>query len=234
MTARILLIEDEAAVGLAIGELLTAHALAFDWAQDGLQGLSLGVRNTYDLIILDLHLPSLSGLEICRKLREQARVTIPILMLTAQSELDGRLEGFEAGADDYLCKPFEARELLARIRALLRRADMRVMPSTLSVGDLTYDLATVQIRRAGKEIHLPDKARQLLLHLMRASPRPVSREALVDHLWGHDASVDAFSALRQHLHHLRAAVDHPFAFPMIRNVPKSQVALLAEDPWREH
>src|ERR1700744_1272760 len=150
-TGILLLIEDDREVAEAIGDFLDYHGYSVDFAADGISGLHLAVTNSYDAIILDLRIPGIDGLEVCRKLRGDAKNATPILMLTGRSTLDDKLLGLEAGADDSLIKPFEMRELEARLRALIRRDRRQVSTEILTVGDMTLDTATLRLVRGGQE-----------------------------------------------------------------------------------
>src|SRR6202042_1718449 len=158
-----------------VGEFLERRGYGVDYATDGLTGLHLAVSNSYDVIVLDLMLPGVDGLELCRKLRTEAKKSTPVLMLTARDTLEDKLVGLDAGADDYLVKPFEIRELEARIRSLIRRDRRQVSTEILKVGDLVLDTAPLRVPRAGKALPLSPIGVKLLMILMRESPRVVSR-----------------------------------------------------------
>ena len=145
---RILLVEDNRDILANLADYLELKGYSVDCAQDGLSGLHLAVGNHYDLIVLDIMLPGLDGYSLCRRLREEARSSVPVIMLTARDQLDDRLQGFNAGADDYLLKPFALSELAARIEAVLRRSQGGVR-RLLQVADLSYDLDTLEVSRAG-------------------------------------------------------------------------------------
>ncbi|MDT8437655.1 MAG: response regulator transcription factor [Wenzhouxiangellaceae bacterium] len=209
---RILIIEDNRDIAANMGDYLSDCGHAVDYAYDGITGLHLAVVNTFDAIVLDLMLPGLDGLEVCRKLREEGRKETPVLMLTARDQLDDKLAGFEAGADDYLVKPFELREVEARLEVLLRRGQ-RIAPRELDVGDLHYNLETYTVTRAGKPISLNPIGHKLLEKLMLASPAVVSRADLEHHVWGEE--LPDSDSLRVHIHGLRAAIDKPFDQAML-------------------
>jgi DNA-binding response OmpR family regulator len=217
MTAlRILVVEDNADLAANLIDYLQSHGHVADAAFDGQLGLHLASSNSYDVIVLDLVLPRLDGLELCRRLRAQARQHTPVLMLTARDSLDDKLAGFESGADDYVVKPFAMREVEARILALARRGQAQAQHDRLQIGDLVLDLATFQVHRAARAIALPPIPLKLLEALMRASPRVLSRAALERAVWG-EQPPDSDS-LRAHLHVLRAAVDKPFDRPLLRTL----------------
>jgi DNA-binding response OmpR family regulator len=212
----ILLVEDNRDIAEMVGEFLERKGYVVDHAGDGVTGLHLAVTNPYDLIVLDLMLPGLDGLALCRKLRVEAKRDTPLLMLTARDTVDDKIVGLEAGADDYLVKPFEIRELEARIRTLLRRQRGTVVAETLRVGDLSLDTSTLEVTRAGQSIKLMPIGLKLLTALMRASPRIVSRQQLEREVWG-DVLPDS-DTLRSHLYALRKAIDRPFDRPLLHTV----------------
>ncbi|MDX9768506.1 MAG: response regulator transcription factor, partial [Ectothiorhodospiraceae bacterium] len=198
-----------------------------DAALDGVTGLHLAVVNRYDAILLDLMLPGMDGLTLCRRLREEERIHTPVLMLTARDALDDKIAGLEAGADDYVVKPFALREVEARLKALVRRAQGQVSRDSLRVHDLTFDTSTWTIRRADRVLDLPPIAARLLEALMRASPRVVARNELEHAAWG-DSPPDS-DALRAHMHVLRTAVDTPDLPPLLRTVRGIGYQLVAPD-----
>ena len=186
-----------------------------DFAYDGINGMHLALSNTYDVIVLDLMLPRMDGLSFCHKLREDADVDTPVLMLTARDTLDDKLKGFEAGADDYLVKPFALQELHARLQALYKRSHGKA-DKLLTVGDLTLNRSTLQVHRAGQRIDLTPAGMRLLKRLMEEAPSVVARDDLETVLWA-DERPDG-DALRSHLYKLRQAIDRPFASPLIHTV----------------
>lgn len=203
----ILVIEDNPDLAANVCDFLEAKGHVVDAAGDGITGLHLAVTKNYDAIVLDIILPGMDGLTLCRKFREEAKRTTPVLMLTARDALDDRVAGLECGADDYVLKPFALRELEARLKALVRRSNSEVTPSVLRVGNLEFDPAQLRVRRGNRAVSLPPIPLKLLETLMRASPRAVRREELERAVWG-DAPPDS-DALRSHMHVLRAAVDGP-------------------------
>lgn len=212
----ILVIEDNPDLAANVCDFLDAKGHIADVAGDGITGLHLAVTKDYDAIVLDIVLPGMDGLTMCRKLREEAKRNTPVLMLTARDALDDRVAGLECGADDYVLKPFALRELEARLKALVRRSKSRVTSSVLQVGDLEYDPARVRVRRGDRVISLPPIPLKLLETLMRASPRVMKREELERAVWG-DAPPDS-DALRSHLHTVRTAVDRPDEPPLIHTL----------------
>ncbi|MEW5964762.1 MAG: response regulator transcription factor [Pseudomonadota bacterium] len=213
---RALVVEDNHDLAANLVDFLEAKGHAVDAAADGITGLHLCVANDYDVIVLDLVLPGLDGLTICRRLREDAGKTTPVLMLTARDSLDDKITGLEAGADDYVVKPFALREVEARIRALARRGTGAASKARLLAGDLSFDTATLTVSRAGKSIDLSPIPLRILELLMRAAPRLVRREEIERAIWG-DAPPDS-DALRAHMHILRTAIDRTAAKPLIRTV----------------
>lgn len=214
--ASVLLVEDHRDIAEMIVEFLEQRGMTVDYAADGLGGLHLALTQSYDVVVLDVMLPGIDGISLCRRLREEARRNTPILMLTARDTLDDKVTGLDAGADDYLVKPFELRELEARIRTLLRRHRGAVARETYTVGELYLDTATLRVTRAGTPLTLTPIGLKLLTTLMRASPRVVSRQQLEREVWG-DLLPDS-DTLRSHLYTLRKAVDKPFARPLLHTI----------------
>lgn len=211
----ILLVEDNADLAANIGEYLESHGQVVDYARDGLSGLHLAAVNSYDALILDISLPGMDGLTLCARLREGARQRLPVLMLTARDTERDKLKGFDAGADDYLTKPFSLPELLARLKALARRAAGPA--EQLQVGDLSFDLRTLQVRRAGRRLELTPIGLKLLEKLMRTSPGVMSRAEIERTVWGDDPP-QSDSALRGQIHALRQAIDGGAATPLLHTM----------------
>ncbi len=209
---KILIIEDNPDIAANIGDYLEDHEHMVDFAGDGITGLHLAIVNDFDAIVLDLQLPGMDGLEVCRKLREEARKDTPVLMLTARDRLEDKLAGFEHGADDYLVKPFELQEVEARLQVLVKRG-RTVQPRELEVGPLHYNLDTVQVERDGVSLELNPIGLKLLRKLMESSPNVVTRKELETHVWGEE--MPDSDSLRVHIHTLRSAIDKPFEHPMI-------------------
>lgn len=209
----ILIIEDNPDIAANIGDYLEEQGHTMDFAGDGVTGLHLAVVNDFDAIVLDLALPGMDGLEVCRKLRNEAGKDTPILMLTARDRLEDKLLGFETGADDYLVKPFALQEVAVRLDALFRRGRRRNLRE-LVVGDLKYNLDTLTVNRAGTDIELNPIGLKLLRCLMEASPNVVSRAELEKQVWGEE--MPDSDSLRVHIHSLRSLIDKPFASKMIQ------------------
>ncbi len=210
---RILVIEDNPDIASNIGDYLSDRGHVVDFAGDGITGLHLAVVNDYEVIVLDLMLPGMDGLEVCRKLRQEARKHTPVLMLTARDALQQKLAGFETGADDYMVKPFALQELEARIMVLVRRSKPQ-QARVLNVADLAYNLDTLVVVRQGKSIQLNPIALKILQCLMEASPSVVTRQELEMRVWGEE--LPDSDSLRVHIHTLRAAIDKPFDKPLIQ------------------
>ena len=205
---RILLVEDEPRMANVIAKGLRENSYAVDVAEDGEAALYQASINDYDLIILDVLLPKRDGFEVCRELRARPDST-PILMLTARATVDDRVAGFDAGADDYLTKPFSFRELLARVRALMRR-DTQLRPDVFRLADLVVDSASHRVSRASRVIELTAKEYALLEFLARRAGQLVSRSEIAAHVW--DDSFDPFSnTIEVYMNRLRKKIDdeHP-------------------------
>jgi len=210
---RVLIIEDNPDIAANLGDYLEDHGHTVDFAGDGVTGLHLAVVNNFDCIVLDLALPGMDGLEVCRKLRTEADKDTPILMLTARDRLEDKLAGFDTGADDYLVKPFELQEVEARLKVLAGRGRRRSRRE-LTVGSLVYNLDTLSVRRGDQEIYLNPIGLKLLQCLMEASPNVVSRAELEMEVWGEE--MPDSDSLRVHIHSLRSAIDRPFGSNMIQ------------------
>lgn len=223
----LLLIEDHRDIAEMVYEHFERRGYAVDYAGDGLTGLHLAVCNAYDVILLDLMLPGMDGIELCEKLRKEARCTTPILMLTARDTVQDKIGGLNAGADDYLVKPFDIQELEARVRALIRRHRSEVSPGLLQVGDLTLDLATLRVQRNGVSLELTPTALKILKMLMNASPRLVTREEIEREVWGE--TLPDSDTLRSHLYNLRKVIDKPFAKSMLVTVQSLGYRLIDAD-----
>jgi two-component system copper resistance phosphate regulon response regulator CusR len=212
---RLLLIEDEEKVSRFIVKGLMAERFAVDVAAEGDRGLELARTYNYDLIILDLMLPGLSGTEVLRLVRRQNE-RVPVLVLTARDAITDKVRHFEIGADDYLTKPFAFAELLVRVKALLRRGAIS-RPNTLRVADLEIDRLTQHVRRGGQRVELTGKEYALLEYLMTNAGRVLSRTMIIEHVW--DQSFDgATNIVDVYVRHLRNKIDEPFERKLIRTV----------------
>jgi DNA-binding response OmpR family regulator len=211
--ARVLLVEDHKNLALAVGTYLESSGFTMDYAYDGLCALHLATTQSYEAIILDIGLPGIDGLEICRRLRQDLHSSTPILMLTAHDQLQDKLAGFQQGADDYLVKPFDMPELEARIMALIRRERGELDAAVYKIHDLMMNTRTMQVVRKDQVIHLSPTCLRILRILMRESPSLVTREQLEHELWG-ELTPDS-DTLRSHLYKLRKAIDRPFDHPLL-------------------
>jgi DNA-binding response OmpR family regulator len=212
---RVLVVEDEKKVASFIRRGLAAEHYEVDVEHDGAAGLSRALATDYDLVILDVMLPRRNGLDVVRELRSQGCVT-PILLLTARAELSDKVAGLDLGADDYLTKPFEFAELLARVRALLRRG-AAAGPPTLSVADLVLDPATRKVTRAGQPIDLSPREYALLEFFMRNRERVLSRTLIAQHVWGID--FDTFTnVIDVYVNYLRRKIDASFEPKLLQTV----------------
>lgn len=222
---RILLVEDEARLARAIKRGLREAAYAVDVAADGEDALYQASINDYDAVILDVMIPKRDGFEVCRELRAQGQ-RVPVLMLTARDAVEDRIEGLDTGADDYLTKPFEFGELLARLRALLRRGT-ELRPAVIKVADLEIDTRGQRARRDGHPIELTAKEYALLEYLARNAGKVVGRAEISEHVW--DESFDPFSKLIEvYINRLRRKVDEPFGVPLIHTRRGAGYVLRAE------
>lgn len=213
----LLLIEDNQDLACNIGEFLESRGHFVDYAADGLSGLHFAAVNRYDALVLDLGLPGLDGIALCRRLREDARSSVPILMLTARDTERDKLAGFDVGTDDYLTKPFSLPELLARLRALVRRASGNGAMQILQVADLTLETDTLLARRAGRRLQLTPTGIKLLQGLMTASPRVLTRRDVERIIWNDDPP-DSDAALRGHIHALRQALDRDHSVKLLHTL----------------
>lgn len=201
---RVLIIEDDTDITANLYDYLEDKNCSVDSAADGVSGLHLAVTNDYDVILLDLTLPGLDGLMVCQKLRQEAKRDTPILMLTARDHLDDKLEGFKAGADDYLIKPFALSEVEARIKALDKRHKGQVAERELQAAGIVFNLETFEVMRNGNSIKLPKKCLNLLKVLMSSPNRVCSHTELEMEVW--DDVPENSDTLRSHMHTLRQAL----------------------------
>jgi two-component system copper resistance phosphate regulon response regulator CusR len=221
---RILVVEDEPAAAALLAKGLRESTYAVDVAPDGVAALEQSAVNDYDLVILDVLLPGLNGLEVCRAIRSDGG-SMPILMLTARGQVDDRVQGLDAGADDYLPKPFHFEELLARVRALLRRGPA-LAPSVLTIADLVVNTSTRQVERAGRTIQLTAKEYSLVEYLARRAGDVVRRTDIAEHVW--DDSFDSMSNLIDvYVQRLRRKIDDQHAVKLIHTHRGTGYALAA-------
>ena len=212
---RILLVEDEERIAAFIHKGLREELYTVDVARDGAEALDIALASEDDLIVLDVRLPMRDGISVCRELRAQGNRT-PILMLTARDTVDDRVRGLDAGADDYLVKPFAFQELLARLRALARRPPV-VQDHTLRVENLTLDTRTHQARRDAQPIDLSAREYRLLELLMRHPGQVLTRTQIAEHIWGYDFDANS-NVVDVYIRYLRRKVDDPFEPKLIQTV----------------
>lgn len=212
----ILIIEDDPAIATNLYDFLEARGHSVDAAADGITGLHLAITQHFDGILLDLGLPGMDGSTLCRKLRQEARLDTPVLMLTARDTLEDKLKGFEHGADDYLVKPFALREVEARLVAMHNRHSGKVTSRRLETNDLSFDPKTMSINFAGSGVKLPPKCIRLLALMMSEPGRVFSRKDLESGVWG-DAQ-ETSDTLRSHMHELRRALIRAGGYDPIETV----------------
>ncbi len=201
---RVLVIEDDASIAANLYDYLESAGYEVDTASSGPAGLQLALSQSWDAILLDLSLPGMDGLTLCRKLREEAHRDTPVLMLTARDALEDRLEGFGHGADDYLVKPFSLKEVGARLGALVKRYKGQVTQGVLCCADVRLDLTTLGVERGGQPVKLPPKCLQLLRILMQSPNRVLGRAELETEIWGEQ--MPDSDTLRSHVYTLRRAL----------------------------
>jgi len=211
----ILVVEDQQSIAQNIASYMEHKGHVLDFAERGDQGLALALTNHYDLVILDLNLPVMDGLEVCKQLREQASHHVPIIMLTARDSIDDKVSGFTTGADDYLTKPFSLEELEVRCFALSRRHLLQTR-DTLTFDQLIVDRKRQHVTRADNKLELHSMGYRILIILAEAYPQVVSRSKLSHKLWGDEPTES--DALRSHIYQLRNILDKPFDYPMIKTI----------------
>jgi two-component system copper resistance phosphate regulon response regulator CusR len=222
---RVLVVEDETKVGSFIKRALEEESYAVDLCEDGAQGLDLALSGSYDVIVIDLMLPNLPGLEILRRIRKE-KIHTPVLILTAQSKVDQKVKGLDAGADDYLTKPFAIDELLARVRVLLRRGTAET-PGVLQVDDLILNPATREVTRDGQRIDLTVKEYALLEYFMRHAGRVLTRPMISEHVW--DQDFDTFTnVIDVYVNYLRNKIDRGRSRKLIHTIRGSGYMLKAD------
>lgn len=213
---RILIVEDNQDILENIYEYFEPLGYTLDSALNGLNGLSLAIENSYDVIILDIMLPRLDGLQLCQRLRQELMLNTPIIMLTAKDTIEDKVKGLRHGADDYLIKPFSLIELEARLQALSRRGSNAYSKPPLTLGTLEFDPQTLALTRESTPLQLKPIGYKILAILMKDSPKVFTRKELEYKLWG-DSPPDS-DALRTHIHTMRQVIDKPFSTQMIKTV----------------
>lgn len=211
----ILLVEDHLPIAVQVTGFLEGHGWQVDHARTGQHALTLAEANPYHLILLDLNLPDIDGIHVCEQIKRSAEINIPVLMLTARDSFEEKAEGFGHGADDYLTKPFDLRELVLRCQALTKRNDLH-HSKVLVLGDLRIDTAQKSALRENQALTLTSIGFKILVLLAQAHPNPLSRSALLHQVWG-DAPPDS-DALKSHIYSLRNQLDKPFASPMLKTI----------------
>ncbi|MDE2627506.1 MAG: response regulator transcription factor [Burkholderiales bacterium] len=224
---RILIIEDNPDIVANLYGFLEPKGYTLDSARNGIAGLAMAAEGDFDAIVLDLTLPGLDGVDVCRRLRNDFHRATPILVLTARDTEQDKVIGFDSGADDYLVKPFSMVELEVRIKALVRRATSTHVETIVRFAEVQFNPTTFEASRAGVALPLTPTGYKLLVTLLREAPRVVSREALEREVWGDDRPDS--DALRTHIHALRAALDKPFGVPMLKTLPGIGYRLVAPD-----
>ncbi len=211
----ILLIEDNQTIAAQLTEFFEGHGWIVDYASHGNQGVELALNQNFDVIILDLNLPDIDGLEVCKQIKQQAKVNPPILMLTARDAFESKAEGYEIGADDYVTKPFDFRELALRCQALARRHNLH-KSQRIEIADLVIEKNECTVKRAEQLLKLTNIGFKILLTLAEAFPQAVSRSNLIFKVWG-DVPPDT-DALRTHIYSLRNELDKPFKSKMLTTI----------------
>lgn len=223
---RILIVEDDAKIAGYLKRGLEEQGYAVDAVGNGRDALDWAIAAPYDLVLLDLMLPGIDGLEVCRELRRRNQ-HMPVLMLTARDAIQDRVAGLDAGADDYLVKPFAMPELLARLRALTRRSEGRPRDTALQVADLTLDTATHRVQRGGRNIELTTKEFAVLEYLMREAGRVLTRNMIAEHVWNFD-DVNQSNVVDVYIRNLRRKIDDPSQIKLIQTVRGTGYRLDAE------
>jgi DNA-binding response OmpR family regulator len=224
---RALLVEDERRISAYVKRGLEEAGYAVDAVYTGREALDWAEAASYDIVVLDILLPELDGISACRELRRRGDRT-PVLMLTARDTVDDRVTGLDAGADDYLVKPFAMKELLARLRALSRRSSEQPESSVLQVADLTLDTRTHQVRRAGNRIEMTAKEYAVLECLLREPGRVLTRSVIAEHVWNYD-TFNRSNVVDVYIRNLRRKVDDPFDQKLIRTLRGVGYSISADD-----
>ena len=224
---RVLIVEDELRIAAYIKRGLEEQGYAVDSAFNGREALECAQTVDYDVIVLDIMLPEIDGLAVCRQLRKR-KCRTPVLMLTARGGLDDRVNGLDAGADDYLAKPFALKELLARLRALTRRAADAPKSPVMQLGDLRVDTRTRRVTRAGRAIKLTSKAFAILEYMLRSTDRVLTRTEIAEHVWNFD-SANQSNIVDVYIRNLRRSIDDPFETKLIQTIRGTGYRISTED-----
>jgi len=227
----ILIIEDDLAIAANLYDFLESRGHSVDAAANGMAGLHLAVTQRFDAILLDLGLPGMNGITLCRKLRQESQIDTPILMLTARDTLEDKLIGFEQGADDYMVKPFALKEVEARLLAMHKRHAGKVANRILEVGELFFDPKTVSFRFENKNVKLPPKCIRLLALMMSEPGRVFSREELEQEAW--EEAQETSDTLRSHMHILRRALTKAGGYDPIETVHGLGYCLILREQLRD-
>lgn len=211
----LLLVEDTQAIAVKVYDFLAEQGFLVDYAATGKAGLAMATKDAYDVIVLDLMLPDISGIEVCKQIKECCDPAPPVLMLTARDSIQDKSEGFDAGADDYLTKPFELVELQLRCKALSKRKQLH-QSNEVIIGELSVNTKTQQAQRAGQVLTLSARDFSLLMMLVEAYPNAVSRQQMIAKVWGDDQPDS--DVLRTHIYTLRQSLDKPFDQPMLKTI----------------
>jgi len=223
MSNRVLLIEDDNNLAQSIVQFLEFNDFHCDHCGDGRQGLALVEANTYDVLVTDINMPGISGYDLCSAIRNKG-IDTPIIMVSALAELDDKLKGFDKGTDDYLVKPFQLKELLARIKSLSRRKSSQT--KLITIDDLKIDLTSHRVSRQDDNIELTPSGWKILITLARAYPEAVNRKDLEHALWGDDTPDS--NALKVHIHNLRQKIDKPYGTKLVHSVSGFGFVIRAE------
>lgn len=223
---KILLVEDNNTIASQLIGFFEGLAWVVDYAATGRLGTKLASESVFDVMILDLNLPDLDGLEVCRELKASLDYNLPVLMLTARDAFEDKASGYGEGADDYVTKPFDLRELRLRCEALARRQHLH-KSAELTLGDLTLSVKSQEAKRQNQPLKLTGVGFRILLELAQAYPEPVTRSQLIHRLWGDDPPDS--DALRTHVYSLRAALDKPFDFAMLNTLPNVGYRLVCDE-----
>lgn len=223
---KLLLVEDNSTIASQLVNFFEGLGWVVDYAENGTLGIRLASTSVFDVILLDLNLPDMDGLDVCRKLKSTLDYNLPVLMLTARDAFEDKASGYGEGADDYVTKPFDLRELRLRCEALARRQDLH-KTAELVLGELTLAVRSQEARRQGETLKLTGIGFRILLELAQAYPEPVTRSQLIHRLWG-DEPPDS-DALRSHIYSLRAALDRPFDTAMLKTLPNLGYRLVCDE-----